>query len=59
MHRAQIVDRQREIHKDENKSFSLQTFTFVLMNFYVRPYHFLKLKFNSANQCGVLNLVDS
>ena len=42
MNRAQIVDRQRENNKDENKSLYGQTFIFVLMNFHVRPYHFLK-----------------
>jgi hypothetical protein len=42
MYPTQIVDIQREIHKDENKSLYIQTFIFVLMNFYVCPYHFLR-----------------
>ena len=40
MNVMQIIDIQREIHMDETKSFSLETFGFVHMNFYVRPYHF-------------------
>jgi len=54
-----MVDIQRKIHKDENKCLYLQTFIFVLMNFYVRPYHFLKAQVLIYAQCGVLNLVDS
>jgi len=45
MDAAQIIDIQREIHKDETESLYLQTFIFVLMNFYFRPYHFLNAQY--------------
>jgi len=44
----QHTDRQREIHKGENKCLYLQTFIFSLMNFCIRPYHFSNTELQSC-----------